>query len=197
MKKMGLGQIISLSLLIVFISSQALASHLRIAVSGGVGSFSADRNGVSRTEGPFCGGVGIDYDVNSRLALGAENFRSAQLSPLGTSIGMTGFTARWYAWGPVPNALNFDASFLRARILQKGMFPYIGSTIGFAQASVPEDATHQAVLALDILGGAKAGFDYPIGDQFAVRTELNMGFPLMGTGKISYMDLAFGILLFW
>lgn len=187
----------ALLVLIFLFSTQAQATFLKIGALGGFGQFTAQREDLSGSEGPLAFAVTLDYDINSRWSLGAEHLRSFSMSPLGTSISQTGFTGRWYYLSPVPNALDFNKPYLRARVLQKGFFPYVGWSAGFAQASIVNADNKKSVIALSLSVAAKAGVDYPIMNKFALRYEINLGFPMMGTGSVSYYALNVGGLYFW
>lgn len=185
------------TLLTFLYSMSAQATFLKIGVLGGLGQFTAQREDLSGSEGPLSFAVSLDYDINSRWSLGAEHLRSFSMSPIGTSISQTGFTGRWYYLGPVPNALDFQKPYLRARVLQKGFFPYFGWSAGFAQASIVNADNKKSVIALALSLALKAGVDYPIFNKFALRYEFNYGLPMMGTGKVSFYALNIGLLYFW
>lgn len=184
-------------IMISFVAVQSWSSTLKIGLLGGLGQFTAAREGQTGSEGPLSFAVSFDYDINSRWSLGAEHLRSLSLSPLGTSISQSGFTGRWYYLGPTPNALDFDKPYLRARVLQKGFFPFLGWSAGFAQASIVNADNEKSVIALAMSVAAKAGVDYPIFNKFAVRYEINFGVPLAGTGTVNFFALNIGALYFW
>lgn len=173
------------------------ASYLKISGTGGVGNFTGSREGQSKSEGPFAFAFGIDYDINSRWSLGAEHQRSFSMKPVGTSVSMTGFTGRYYYVSPVPNPLAFDEPYLNVRVLQYGIFPYVGWSAGFSQASLDGEGDAVNVIALNLAVALKAGYDLPFYKSVAIRNEINFGLPLMGTGQISFFSILVGGVYFW
>ncbi|HND85783.1 MAG TPA: hypothetical protein PLU50_08255 [Pseudobdellovibrionaceae bacterium] len=173
------------------------ASFLKISGQLGYGTFSASKDTLAKSEGPMAFGIGTDYDINSRWSLGAEHFRSLSMSPVGTSISMTGFTGRWYYVSPVPNSLDFESPYLKVRVRQKGLFPYLGWSFGFAQASVVGNRVGEDVVAQSLALSMKVGGDYPFMGNLAGRIELNIGTPLLGTGSVSFTCLTVGGVYFW
>jgi hypothetical protein len=186
-----------INLLTMMLTNLSGAVTIKISGTYGVGNFAVTHESQTKSEGPSSFGMGLDVDLNSRFSLGAEHLRSLSISPLGTSVGFTGLTTRWYPFGPVPNSLDFSAPYPRARVLQRGFFPYLGWGVGFTQASIPGNNEEPNLVALNLSLVNKFGFDYPILGLWGWRTEITFGIPFWGSGKAQFTTLNTGLYFFW
>lgn len=174
-------------------SSYVLAdtSRLRIVGSGGLGNASVTsiEKGTS-SEGPFSFSTTIDYMVNQRMGLGAEHIRS--LSSNGTTIGLTGLNLKYYFLFQHPISLLDNLSLIEKPTLQlQAWSPYIGTSVGFAQASVLETTINAVTIYLALKGGV----DYPLSSLWGFRSEFNFAFTGAGTGNIQLVDALIGFYL--
>lgn len=166
-------------------------SRLRIVGSGGMGNATVTsiEKGKS-SEGPLSFSSTIDYMVNQRFGLGAEHIRS--LGSNGTTIGLTGLNLKYYFLFQHPISLLDDLSLIEKPTLQiQAWSPYIGTSVGFAQASILETTIN----AVTIYFALKGGVDYPLSSLWGFRSEFNFAFTGAGTGNIQLVDALMGFYL--
>ncbi len=177
----------------IFLTQIAVAS-LKITTLAGPGQYSASYKDKSANEGPLVLSVVVDFDLTSRMSLGVEHSRSLALSPMGTSIALTGLVARWYLVTPVINPIRLNETFQTIRITQQGISPYLGAGIGFGQASVLGSEDKDNVVSLNVMLAPRIGFDYPLTGGLGLRAEAVVGFSIFGTGTTSTNQLQGGLI---
>lgn len=170
-------------------------SGIRVSGALGFGQGGAKSEGVVRTEGPLGIAVAVDYSLEPRWSLGAEHERS--MSGAATSIGFTGLALRWYFWTPQPQRLIKTGDQIeRSFLIQKNFVPYIGTSVGFAQASFPAIDEKAEVLVVSPYFSFKSGLEYPITGGWGARSEFMYGMTAGGKGAAEMIHLLFGIYYF-
>ncbi len=168
---------------------------IRIGGALGLGQGGAKSENVVRTEGPLGVAVTVDYSLEPRWSLGAEHERS--MSGAATSIGFTGVTLRWYFWTPQPQRLiKTDDQIERSFLIQKNFVPYLGTSVGFAQASFPAKDEKADVLVVSPYFSFKGGLEYPITGRWGARSEFMYGMTAGGKGAAEILHLLFGFYYF-
>ncbi len=188
-----------LFLLIFLVNAYCFASDfsgLRVGWAMGLGQGGAKNQGVVRSEGPLGVAITIDYSLDPRWSLGAEHERSMS-SGAATSIGFTGFALRWYFWTPQPQQLiNTEDQVERSFLIQKNFVPYLGTSVGFAQASFPANDEKEKVMVVSPYFSFKGGLEYPITGRWGARSEFMYGMTAGGKGAAEILHLLFGIYYF-
>jgi hypothetical protein len=168
---------------------------IRIGGALGLGQGGAKSENVVRTEGPLGVAVTVDYSLEPRWSLGEEQERS--MSGAATSIGFTGVTLRWYFWTPQPQRLiKTDDQIERSFLIQKNFVPYLGTSVGFAQASFPAKDEKADVLVVSPYFSFKGGLEYPITGRWGARSEFMYGMTAGGKGAAEILHLLFGFYYF-
>lgn len=187
-----------LFLMIFLVNAYCFASDfggIRIGGALGFGHAGAKSEDVVRTEGPLGVAVTVDYSLEPRWSLGAEHERS--MSGAATSIGFTGLTLRWYFWTPQPQRLiKTDDQIERSFLIQKNFVPYLGTSVGFAQASFPAKDDKGDVLVVSPYFSFKGGLEYPITGRWGARSEFMYGMTAGGKGAAEILHLLFGFYYF-
>ena len=163
-------------------------SRLRIIGLGGLGSAAISTEGNSDSiESPLAFSASIDYLMNSQINLGAEHMRT--LGTNGTAVGLTGLSAKYYFWFQHPqtmlNSISFDD---RPSLQIQAVTPFIGASLGFAQASVLNTTINTVSIYLNL----KVGIDYPLTTIWGFRFEGNTAFSTVGTGRIRLYNAMLG-----
>lgn len=168
---------------------------IRIGGAFGIGQGGAKSEDVVRTEGPLGVAITVDYSLDPRWSLGAEHERT--LAGSVTSIGFTGLTLRWYFWTPQPQVLiKTDDKIERSFLIQKNFVPYLGTSVGFAQASFPALEDKGDVLVVSPYVSFKGGLEYPITGRWGARSEFMYGMTAGGKGAAEILHLLFGFYYF-
>lgn len=181
-------------------SAKAEISRLRISSNFGFGNSYAQSfggSGKSYTEAPFGGSGTLEYYLTPFLDVGVEHIRSYGNNQ--TGFGLTGASFKYYFYNDHPqfiaglfsgdsNELSNSSGYFRI----KAWSPYVGIGGGFGQATIPSNN----VMALNEYISFKGGIDYPNGNSWGFRSESNIAIGLAGSGKITLVNLIFGVYLF-
>lgn len=184
---------------IVLFGSTAFAAasgNLRPGMGFGFGQSGAQSGSTTRVEGPLLLNVFFDYSVDSRFSVGAEHTRS--MAGASSAIGFTGLSGKFYFWTPQPQ-LMIDTSdqIDRSMIVQKNIVPFLGLSVGFAQASVPAKTPQDRdVLVVGPYVSLRGGVEYPIYGRWGARGELVYGTTVAGKGAAETIQLGFGFYYF-
>lgn len=172
--------------------SYADTSRLRIVGAAGFGqAVAVAKDNESSVESPLGFSASIDYMVDSRYDVGAEHMRS--LSGNGTTVGLTGLTLKHYFRFQHPKILEDSLKHLNNPVIQiKAWSPYIGGSMGFAQASILDTKVNAVGIYLNI----KGGLDYPISTTWGMRCEGNLALTAAGTGRIQMVNALLGFYTF-
>jgi len=179
--------------LILPLSAYADIFRLRFVGLGGLGSAAISTEGnADSIESPFAFSTSMDYSMSSQINLGAEHSRT--LGANGTAVGLTGLSTKYYFLYQQPQAMLNTFSFDNRPALQvQAVSPYIGASLGFAQASVMATTINTVSIYLNL----KVGVDYPLVSIWGVRFESNTAFTTVGTGKIRLYNAMLGFYFYF
>lgn len=172
-------------LFFIFTSSICFAnnSSLRVSALGGLGqALLTSKDGLESFESPFGFSINIDYTMNSRFDLGAEHMRT--LSVNGSTVGISGFSLKYFFWFPHPQAVDENTESLERPVLKFNAYtPYVGGSFGVAQGGVLDTKINSVGLYLNL----KGGIDYPVSTSWGLRAEGNIGLS-SGTGQLQFIN---------
>jgi hypothetical protein len=164
-------------------------SFLRSGALLGLGSANSSVDSSSKSEGPLGLAIFLDYAYSPRWTVGGEHFRTFKPSPLGSKVGITGLSAKYSLLVPHTQIMfdggTVDSSFF----VQRNYVPYIGISLGIAQASLFKTSTSASDVDSSTIGGylgVTFGVDYPMSGKWGLRSEIKAGQTIVGSGTISY-----------
>lgn len=164
-----------------------IAGSLGIGQAGGT---SADGRGTA-SEGPLNYGISLDYAWKTSYFIFVEHFRS--YSDGSSGIGVTGIGLKFYPWlSPVEARGMYSDSLLKSLVSTQGYSYYFGSSVGLAQASVPAVGRTPATIAVGPCVGLKAGTEYGLNREWALRSEFNLDLTVSGAGSVQFLSLSVG-----
>jgi hypothetical protein len=157
-------------------------------------SKSAEAAGTVRTEGPLGCGFGIDHSYRGPYFFVAEHMRS--IAGASTAVGLTGAGIKFYPWlAPLQFKARNTERVESASLFYQGYAVYFGGTMGFAQASIPSLGDKMSSLAAGIYINGKAGVDYPLSQNWGLRSEFNYSMSIFGAGQIQHLNVLVGAFL--
>ena len=163
------------------------SANLRFTAGLGMGS-STTKNEITQSEGPIVQKYTIDILIHSKLAIGAEQIRSLNLSPMSTAISFTGFFGRYYLnAAPVPYASSADAK--PSEIVMRDICYYVGSGIGIGQSNLLSDQSGLSSNAAGFYISPRAGVEMSVTRKIGVQGELLTSMMVFGKGSISTFGL--------
>lgn len=157
-------------------------------------SKSAEDAGTIRTEGPAGFGFSIDHSWRGPYFLVVEHMRS--MAGSSTAVGLTGAGFKYYPWlSPLHFKYRTSEKIDAAALSYAGYSIYFGGTMGFAQSSIMSSGDKLSSLAAGLYADIKIGADYPISQNWGLRSEFNYAATIFGSGQIEHLNILFGAFL--
>jgi hypothetical protein len=126
---------------------------------------------VERSEGPAVLSLFADRLLTDYLSLGLEHTRGINFAPFSMGSSFSGFTARWYFWGPAASVASVEGD--KPVLLIRRFTPYIGGAVGAAMATIRrENDLVPLIEGSGVYFGLRIGADYPLAPGLGLRPEL-------------------------
>lgn len=175
----------------------SLESNLRVGGMLGLGKFNVSVQEIQKSEEPYSLSFFMDYSYSARMAIGVEHFRSATLAPINSRVGMSGVSFKYYFLNPHPQILDEAKEIKKSFLIQKNYTPYYGFGIGYGQSSLfKRTETDVDASTTGAYGTLRLGIERPWVSTWGLRSELNFGQTLMGSGTVSFYQLVVGMYCF-
>ena len=170
-----------------------LNNESRFIAAGGFGQAQAKSatTGQVRSESPGGLSFSVDKHFSGPYFILAEHMRS--LGAGGSSVGMTGVGLKFYPWANPIHFQKIQDLSIRSKISFAGYFPYFGSTLGFAQASMIGTSTTEDILVVGGYLDMKSGVEFPLSERWGLISEFNFITTVFGSGTVQALNFLFGV----
>lgn len=169
-------------------------SRLRIVGLGGLAQSQIVGAGSRKfdVQGPIGVSGNVDYLLTGQWEVGAEHLRTVSARN-GTAVGLTGIAVKNYFWFSHPQTqITEQDMHSQANIKMQALIPYIGVSLGIAQASILD--RNIGMLGSYFCG--KGGWEYPINDAWGLRVESSIAITFFGSGTANYISVLLGAYLY-